>query len=134
MSLRKKRRLMYSSPVKTTPQENIASALENDNFHAIEENKSAYADDFLDNIEDEEAYFRLTLPDPEHIPSAEMVEEVKRPEDGKVTRVYADQRREVIFPNGVRRETWGDGYSVVYFTNGDIKQSFPTRTLYHFSE
>ncbi|TNV73675.1 hypothetical protein FGO68_gene11096 [Halteria grandinella] len=62
-----------------------------------------------------------------------MVEEVKRPEDGKVTRVYADQRREVIFPNGVRRETWGDGYSVVYFTNGDIKQSFPTRTLYHFS-
>ena len=25
----------------------------------------------------------------------------------------------------MRRELWDDGYSLVYFTNGDIKQTFP---------
>lgn len=115
--MRKKRKMM-SSPTKV------------DHDHSIPE----LPDDFLDHIENEEGFFQLRLPDPDHIPSLELLEENLRPEDGKVTRLYSDQRREVVFPNKVRRDTWPDGYSVVYFTNGDVKQSFSTRTVYHFQE
>jgi centromere protein J len=30
-------------------------------------------------------------------------------------------KKEVIFANKVRRETFPDGYTVVYFTNEDVK-------------
>ncbi len=54
-------------------------------------------------------------------------------------RLFADGKKEVVFHNGVRREQWPDGYSVVYFTNGDIKQTFPPghkkqRVVYFYSE
>ena len=54
-------------------------------------------------------------------------------------RLYSDGRKEVVFHNGVRREQWGDGYSVVYFTNGDIKQTYPQghrkqRVVYYYKE
>ena len=56
--------------------------------------------------------------------STQIVEEAVG-EGGKVHRRYADGRREIVFVNGVRREIWEDGYSVVYFSNGDLKQTFP---------
>jgi hypothetical protein len=41
----------------------------------------------------------------------------------------------VIFANKVRRETYADGYQIVYFVNGDIKQTFPDgKIVYFFSE
>ena len=54
-------------------------------------------------------------------------------------RLYSDGRKEVVFHNGVRREQWGDGYSIVYFTNGDIKQTYPQghrkqRVVYFYKE
>ena len=55
---------------------------------------------------------------------AKLVEEQTTAE-GKVHKRYSDGRREIIFQNGVRREIWEDGYSVVYFSNGDLKQTFP---------
>jgi hypothetical protein len=41
--------------------------------------------------------------------------------DGKVQRVYLNGKKEVIFANKVRRETYPDGYTIVYFNNGDMK-------------
>ena len=37
--------------------------------------------------------------------------------DGKIQRVFQSGRKEVIFSNGVRRESWNDGYTIVYFNN-----------------
>jgi hypothetical protein len=35
----------------------------------------------------------------------------------------------------VRRETYPDGYLIVYFANDDIKQTFPDqRVVYYFAE
>lgn len=107
--------------------------------------ESEYDDDendedllFLDKLEEEETFFQLRIPDPEHVPSEQLLEEASR-DDGKISRLYADGRREVVFPNGVKRQVWPDGYSLVYFTNGDLKQTFPhpqgkQRVLYYFSE
>ena len=41
--------------------------------------------------------------------------------DGKIQRIYLNNKKEVIFSNKVRRETFPDGYTIVYFNNGDIK-------------
>lgn len=44
-------------------------------------------------------------------------------------------KKEVIFANKVRRETFSDGYTIVHFNNGDIKQTFPDQKIvYYFSE
>ena len=45
--------------------------------------------------------------------------------DGKVQRSFLNGKKEVIFSNGVRRETNPDGYTIVYFNNNDIKQTYP---------
>jgi centromere protein J len=44
--------------------------------------------------------------------------------DGKIQRVYENGKKEVIFNNGVKREAFPDGYTIVYFNNSDIKQTF----------
>ena len=102
-------------------------------------NDSSHLEEEEDDLESE---YDLRLAQPYHNESSEayskVVEEVHQT-GGKVHRLYADGRREVVFQNGVRRELWPDGYSVVHFTNGDIKQSFPAshkrqRIVYFYSE
>lgn len=78
-----------------------------------------FGEDEEDELESDEAYL-LKIPDPDHLPSQTCLEEFAR-DDGKISRLFSDGRREVTFPNGVRREQWPDGYSLVLFTNGDIK-------------
>jgi centromere protein J len=41
--------------------------------------------------------------------------------DGKIQRTYLSGKKEVIFSNGVKRETFPDGYTIVYFNNSDVK-------------
>ena len=35
--------------------------------------------------------------------------------EGKRQKFYSCGKKEIIFPNGVRREVWPDGYQVVFF-------------------
>ena len=35
--------------------------------------------------------------------------------EGKTQKFYECGKKEIIFPNGVRREVWPDGYQVVFF-------------------
>lgn len=44
--------------------------------------------------------------------------------DGKIVKFYENDKREVIFPSGVRKEIFSDGYQIVYFNNKDIKQVY----------
>ena len=55
--------------------------------------------------------------------------------EGKQINLYTNNKREVIFPSGVRKEIYNDGYQIVYFTNGDLKQIFPdSKSVYYFNE
>jgi len=57
-------------------------------------------------------------------------------------KLYSDRSKELIYDNGTRKVTQENGYSIVYFKNGDIKQVFfvisqtlPDKTvLYYFKE
>ncbi len=73
--------------------------------------------------DDDEEEYDLRFPSEYHgkkEQSAQVVEEVKG-HDGKVQRIYDSGRKQVVFTNGVRREVFPDGYSIVYFNNQDIK-------------
>ncbi|CAI2386820.1 unnamed protein product [Moneuplotes crassus] len=55
--------------------------------------------------------------------------------DGKIVRWYANNKKEVIFKKGVRKEIFPDGYTIVYFKNKDVKQTYPDGTVvYYFDE
>ncbi|OMJ86408.1 hypothetical protein SteCoe_12064 [Stentor coeruleus] len=44
-------------------------------------------------------------------------------------------KKEENFSNGIKKETYPDGYSIVYFKNKDVKQNFPDgRTVYYYAE
>lgn len=42
--------------------------------------------------------------------------------DGKILKIYENNKKEVIFPSGMRKEIYPDGYTIVFFGNKDIKQ------------
>ncbi|CAD8061276.1 unnamed protein product [Paramecium sonneborni] len=52
--------------------------------------------------------------------------------DGKVSRQYANGKKEVVFHNGVKREVFPEGYVIVHFTNKDVKQTLPNGTIIYF--
>lgn len=55
--------------------------------------------------------------------------------EGKKINLYTNNKREVIFQSGVRKEIYDDGYQIVYFMNGDLKQIFPNgKSVYYFNE
>ena len=55
--------------------------------------------------------------------------------DDKIINIYNDNKKEVIFPSGVRKEIFNDGYQIVYFVNGDMKQNYPDgKSVYFFNE
>ena len=60
----------------------------------------------------------------------------EKTEDGKTCNFYDNNKKEIIFKNGVRKEIFSDGYQVIYFNNGDIKQIFPgeNKQVYFFKE
>jgi hypothetical protein len=42
--------------------------------------------------------------------------------DGKILKIFENNKKEVIFPSGMRKEIYSDGYTIVFFGNKDIKQ------------
>ena len=55
--------------------------------------------------------------------------------DGKIVNIYSNNKLEVIFKSGVKKEIFEDGYQIVNFTNGDLKQIFPDgKIIYYFKE
>ena len=54
--------------------------------------------------------------------------------EGKKINLFSNNKREVIFKSGVRKEIFTDGYQIVYFKNGDLKQTFPNgKNVYYFN-
>ena len=55
--------------------------------------------------------------------------------NGKIVRIFNNDKKEVIFQSGVRKEIFKDGFQIVYFVNGDMKQNFPDgKSIYYFNE
>ena len=42
--------------------------------------------------------------------------------EGTVILIYDTDKKEIIFPNGIRKLVYDDGYSIVYLNNKDLKQ------------
>lgn len=65
---------------------------------------------------------------------SQLIEEHKT-SDNKTIKVYACGRKEVLFPTGLRRESYPDGYTVIFFENKDIRQHYPNeKMVYYFSD
>ena len=54
----------------------------------------------------------------------------------EIDKFYDKNKKEIIFRSGVIKEIYYDGYQIINFTNGDIKQIFPDKTkqVYFFNE
>ncbi len=49
----------------------------------------------------------------------ELIAESKH-SDGRIVKKFSE-KTEIVFINGVRREQFSDGFTVIYFENGDIR-------------
>ena len=49
--------------------------------------------------------------------------------DGKVIKIFNSGKKEIIFPNSTKKEIFPGGYTLVTYSNGDIKETIP-----HFKE
>ena len=87
-----------------------------------------------ENEEEEDETYDLKFPDKYHKPIFTLLK-TERTDDGKIIKYYDNEKKEIIFKSGVRKEIFSDGYQVVYFNNGDIKQIFPNiKTVYFFND
>lgn len=89
------------------------------------------------HLEDNNDDYSLVFLDRYHGSANENAEIVQESEGtkGKIFRLYSNEKREILFANGVRKEIFPDGYSVVYFSNDDIKQTYPDgKTVYYFAD
>jgi len=86
--------------------------------------------------EDEESY-EMEFSEFYHGKSAKNVRLIKQDftDDGKVIKYFENEKKEIIFPSGVKKETFSDGYQITYFSNKDIKQIYPNgKEVYLFAE
>ena len=55
--------------------------------------------------------------------------------DDKIINLYTNDKKEIIFKSGVKKEIYQDGHQIIYFSNGDIKQIYPDgKSYYYFKE
>ena len=55
--------------------------------------------------------------------------------DDKIINLYTNDKKEIIFKSGVRKEIYQDGHQIIYFANGDLKQIYPDgKSCYFFQE
>jgi len=52
--------------------------------------------------------------------------------DNKEINLYTNDKKEIIFKSGVRKEIYKDGHQIIYFVNGDLKQIYPDGKTYYF--
>jgi len=84
------------------------------------------------NDEKEEDY-DYTIPKKYLNKEYNLIKELKT--DDKTINLYNDDKKEIIFKSGVRKEIFKDGYQIIHFVNGDIKQIYPEgKSCYYFKE
>ena len=88
------------------------------------------------NDEDDENGYDFVIPEIyKKNNDAEIINTVEQ--DGKIINIYNNHKKEIIFKSGVRKEIFMDGYQLVHFPNGDMKQKFvgkDEKVIYFYSE
>ena len=79
--------------------------------------------------------YDLVFPEKYHGISYNLIN-TEKTKDGKTINYYDNNKKEIIFKNGVKKEIYNDEYQIIYFNNGDIKQIYPqeNRQIYFFKE
>ena len=55
--------------------------------------------------------------------------------DGKTIKIFNNNKKEIIFPNNTRKQIFPDGYTIVYFSNGDLKEIIPNyKEIYYYKK
>lgn len=55
--------------------------------------------------------------------------------DGRIVKLYDSGHKEIIYPNGTKKEEYPNGYSVLFYVNQDVKQNFPDgKVLYFYAQ
>jgi len=82
-------------------------------------------------IEDDENY-NFSFPEKYHSSINKNTIIKSASNEGKTINIYSNNKKEIIFQSGVKKEIFDDGYQIVYFINGDIKQTFPNEKIVYF--
>ena len=55
--------------------------------------------------------------------------------DNKIIKIFNSGRKEIIFPNDTKKEIFPDGYTLVTYSNGDIKETIPNfKEIYYYKK
>ena len=55
--------------------------------------------------------------------------------DGKTIKIFNSGKKEIIFPNATKKEIFPDGYTLVSYSNGDIKETLPNyKEIYYYKK
>lgn len=55
--------------------------------------------------------------------------------DGKTIKIFNSGKKEIIFPNATKKEIFPDGYTLVSYSNGDIKETIPNyKEIYYYKK
>ena len=90
----------------------------------------------LNIIDDEnELEYDFVIPKKYKMNNGEIINTIDS--DGKIINIYNNNKKEIIFKSGVRKEIFMDGYQLVHFPNGDLKQKFfgkDEKVIYYYNE
>lgn len=124
-SIRSAKKLIENDS-KRTPESNKVS-----NNQKLEKNKSKGKLSLPNNytfrstneeIPDNNADLNYDLVFPEKYNTQSKLIKQEKTSDGKLIKIYENDKKEVVFSSGVRKEIHPDGYQIVFFVNKDIKQ------------
>jgi centromere protein J len=91
--------------------------------------------DNIDNIEEKEDInkYDFIIPDKYSYNDSKLLNTLDT--DGKIIKIYSNNKKEINFKSGVKKEIFEDGHQLVHFPNGDMKQHFPDgKIVYYFNE
>ena len=136
----KKQKLGYdsnttSSKMRKKPNKNLLSSPKGNSAVSSFIGKTSAKIQNNNNLvfERDEENFDFVLPKQYHEVTYKLLKTTNN--EGRIINLFSDNKREVIFPSGVKKEVYDDGYQLVRFTNGDLKQMFPDgKNVYYFND
>ena len=105
----------------------------NNNLKTIDLHEKLYEKEIKNNINDN---YDFIIPDKyvEQNNNLKLIQNMES--EGKNIKIYSNNKKEISFKSGVKKEIFSDGYQLVHFPNGDMKQNFPEegKVIYFFNE
>ena len=90
---------------------------------------------FINDDENDKMQYDFAIPKKYKMNNGEIIKTIDS--DGKIINIYNNNKKEIIFKSGVRKEIFMDGYQLVHFPNGDMKQKFfgkDEKVIYYYNE